>query len=154
MNFKKTPNLKTASVFPSSSKLVEISSVLADSHPRIIAQSLRQLGYSAEENIQIDYVKLAHHGSKFNTSNELLGLLDCHSFIISANGNNRYNFPHKEALARVLLHPSRDLAKHTRLIFNYDNQFIRRIFTEREMTTYNFSCFYPDKATNGYTITH
>lgn len=125
---------------------------LADSHPSIIVQSLKQLGYSAEIKLKVDYVKLAHHASKSNTSEQLLGLLDCDSFIISANGRNRYHFPHKEALARVLLHPGRDLSKHIKFIFNYDNEVIRRIFTERELATYNFSCLYPEKGSNGYTI--
>jgi len=125
---------------------------LADSHPSTIVQSLKQLGYSAKSKLKVDYVKLAHHGSKSNTSDELLTLLDCDSFIISANGKNRYHFPHKETLARILLHPHRDLSKHIKFIFNYDNEVIRSIFAEREFTTFNFSCLYPDKGTNGYTI--
>jgi len=126
---------------------------LADSHPTTVVRSLNQLGYSAESRLKIDYVKLSHHASKSNTSGELLSLLDCDSFIISANGKNRYHFPHKETFARILLHPDRDRSQHIRFIFNYDNEVLRSIFTDCELTAYNFSCLYPDKGTNGYTIT-
>lgn len=125
---------------------------LADSHPSTIVQSLKRLGYSAETRLKVDYVKLAHHGSKSNTNEKLVALLDCTSFIISANGKNRYCFPHKESLARILLHPYRDLAEHIRFIFNYDNPMIRHMFTERDYREYNFSCHYPQKGSNGYTI--
>lgn len=125
---------------------------LADSHPSKIVQSLRQLGYSAESKLRVDYVKLAHHGSKSNTSNELLALIDCTSFVISANGTNRYGLPHKETLSRILMHPNRNQRKHIKFIFNYDNEVIRNIFTESDYSSFNFSCLYPSKGTNGHTI--
>lgn len=125
---------------------------LADSHPSIIVQSLKQLGYSTESKLKVNYVKLSHHGSKFNTNEELLALLDCSSFIISANGKNHYHFPHKETLARILAHPYRDLSKHIQFIFNYDNDVLRNIFSESEFAKFNFSCLYPERGTNGYTV--
>lgn len=125
---------------------------LADSHPSTIVQSLKQLGYSAKSKLKVDHAKLSHHGSKSNTSEELLALLDCNSFIVSANGKNRYHFPHKETFARILSHPHRDLSKHIQFVFNYDNEVIRNIFTESEFTKFNFSCLYPGRGSNGYTI--
>lgn len=125
---------------------------LADSHPSTIVQSLKQLGYSAKSKLKVDYAKLSHHGSKSNTNEELLALLDCNSFIISANGKNRYHFPHKEMFARILSHPHRDLSKHIQFVFNYDNEVIRNIFTESEFAKFNFSCLYPERGSNGYTI--
>lgn len=125
---------------------------LGDSHPSIVVQSLKQLGYSAKSKLKVDYTKLSHHGSKSNTNEELLALLDCNTFIISANGKNRYHFPHKETLARILAHPYRDLSKHIQFIFNYDNDVIRNIFTESEFIKFNFSCLYPERGTNGHTI--
>ncbi len=125
---------------------------LADSHPSTIVQSVKQLGYSAESKLKVDWVKLSHHGSKSNTNEELLALLDCDSFIISANGKNRYHFPHKETLARILSHSQRDFSKHIRFVFNYDNEVMRRIFAESEFSKFNFSCLYPERGANGYTI--
>lgn len=125
---------------------------LADSHPSMVANELKKLGYSKENRLRVDYVKLSHHASRFNTSNDLLSLIDCQRFIISANGKNRYHFPHKEALARVLNYPERDFSTPIVFIFNYDNDILRNIFTNDEKLTYNFSCIYPKEHENGATI--
>jgi beta-lactamase superfamily II metal-dependent hydrolase len=125
---------------------------LADSHPSVIINELEKRGYSKENKLHVDYAKLSHHASKFNTSNELLSLLDCQRFIISANGKNRYYLPHKEALARVLCNPERDYSKPIVFIFNYDNHILKKIFTKDELLTYNFSCIHPDEHDYGATI--
>ena len=125
---------------------------LADSQPSTIIHALRGLGYSEAKPLKVDHVKVAHHGSKHNTNTELLTLIDSRSFLISANGNNPYNFPHKELLARILRHPNRSLDKPIEFIFNYDNAMLRSIFTAEEQKKLNFSCHFPPHGTNGYTI--
>jgi len=125
---------------------------LADSSPSVVIKSLIELGYSAENRFKVDLVKLSHHGSKFNTSNELISIIDCQKFVISANGKNRFYFPHKEALSRVVKNPLRDLSKKIIFYFNYDNEILRRIFSEDEKVTYNFSCEYPEGEGNVLTI--
>ncbi len=125
---------------------------LADSRPSVIANRLMNLGYTKKNKLRVDYVKLSHHGSKYNTNDELLSLLDCHKFVISANGKNRYYFPHKEALARVINHSERNFKKHLNFFFNYDNDVLRNIFTKDEMLTYNFSCIFPSEKEHGATI--
>ncbi|MBN1876729.1 MAG: MBL fold metallo-hydrolase [Anaerolineae bacterium] len=125
---------------------------LADSHPSIVVNSLKRLGYSRDRKLKVDLVKLSHHGSKFNTSDELLSLIQCDSFAISANGQNRDYFPHKECLARILCSSGRDLTNKVQFIFNYDNDTLRSIFSVEEFEKYNFECLYPDIGENGYTI--
>jgi beta-lactamase superfamily II metal-dependent hydrolase len=125
---------------------------LADSHPSVIVNTLMSLGFSKEHKLRVDYVKLSHHGSKHNTNNELLSLLDCDKFIISANGKNRHSFPHKEALARVIRNSERNSNKHLIFYFNYDNDVLRSIFTKDEMLNYNFSCIFPNENKHGAII--
>lgn len=125
---------------------------LSDSHPSLIAKALRRKGFSKEKRLKTDYIKLSHHGSKYNTNQELLELLDCHFFIISANGQNKYFLPHKEALARILTNPHRDMRKTIRFIFNYRNDVLESIFNSSDYTDFNFECLYPKEGENGYTI--
>jgi metal-dependent hydrolase (beta-lactamase superfamily II) len=125
---------------------------LSDSHPTFIANYLREIGYDINHRLSIDYTILAHHGSKSNTNSALLSLLDCNNFIISANGMNRYNFPHKEPLARILKLPFRDINNKIHFYFNYNNKLLREIFTSAEKELYNFECIYPEGNTNGITI--
>ena len=73
---------------------------MADAVPSVLIQSLRELGYSEENPVQCEYMTLSHHGSKGNTSLELLSLIRCNKYIITGNGMNTYNLPNKETLAR------------------------------------------------------
>ena len=46
-------------------------------------------------------MKVAHHGSKFSTSEKFLGLIKPKYSIISSGINNIYGHPHKELLERL-----------------------------------------------------
>ena len=46
--------------------------MLGDSFPQNVEAYLRSKGYSEDNPLEVDFVKVAHHGSKHNTSNELL----------------------------------------------------------------------------------
>ncbi|MFB9080575.1 ComEC/Rec2 family competence protein [Flavobacterium procerum] len=76
---------------------------LADGHPSDAVNGLKTLGYTKENPIKVNFVKVSHHGSKNNTSPELLTLIDTAVYVISANGiSNKH--PDKETMARILHH--------------------------------------------------
>ena len=116
--------------------------LLGDAKPSVVAHSLQELGYTPRKPMKVDYVKLSHHCSKKSISTELLSLIQCRNFIISTDGS-RYGLPHKEALARILLHPNRKAKYPIRFFFNHNNDVLRSIFTEGEKQKYNFQCIYP-----------
>jgi len=74
----------------------------SDSYPSVVVESLTQLGYSPENKLKVEFMQLAHHGSKFNTSVELLEMIDCNKFVISGDGKNNHKIPNKETMARVI----------------------------------------------------
>lgn len=86
---------------------------LGDSHPSVIVDALTDLGYSEENPIKAELVKLSHHGSKGNTSVELLKLIKSDKFIISTNGRT-HQHPHKQLLARLI-----NLKENISMFFNY-----------------------------------
>jgi len=108
---------------------------LADAHPTTIVSSLKKLGYSKENPIKIDLMKVSHHGSKGNTSPELLNLIKCNQFFISTNGN-RNGLPDKESIARIIAANS----GKTHLFFNYD--IFADMFLPEDKGNYNFECKY------------
>lgn len=75
---------------------------LADSHPSVVIDSLKKLGYSEANKLILDYMQIAHHGSRHNTCDELLQMIQCSDFIVSADGINKDNLPHKETLVRFI----------------------------------------------------
>lgn len=121
---------------------------LADSRAEIIEKSLKKLLYNDGDNkLKVDYMQISHHGSKNNTSNELLDLVDCSNFIICTNGGSgRSKHPDREVIARILYHPKREKKDTINLIFNYPLNEIQAnsglIFTEEELNAGN--CKYTD----------
>ncbi|MEZ9282298.1 MBL fold metallo-hydrolase [Vibrio lentus] len=88
---------------------------LSDSHPSVIVESLSKLGISKDEPLRLELVKISHHGSKYNTNDELLQLLDTKKFIFSSNGDF-HKLPHKRCVARVVSNNP-----DAELIFNYQH---------------------------------
>lgn len=104
--------------------------LLGDSIPSDIVSSLLELGYSKENKLKLDIVKVSHHGSKRNTCDGFLECIICDNFLISTNGGV-HQHPDKECLARII-----NLQKKPNLIFNYDRY--KRIFSPEELASNKF----------------
>jgi len=102
--------------------------LLGDAHNDIVIESLKKMGFSEENPLLLDYVKLSHHGSQYNTSPQFLKLISCQNFIISTNGQ-RHGLPNKLTLARII----NQFPKAT-LLFNYPD-LIERVFSADELVS-------------------
>lgn len=101
---------------------------LGDSYACTIVESLEKLGYTKQNKLTVDYVKLSHHGSSRNTSVEMLNLIECRSYLISTDGT-RHGHPHKRTLARIL-----DAHSENIIYFNYKDAFKGILSTSEEMS--------------------
>ncbi|MFD9860169.1 ComEC/Rec2 family competence protein [Streptomyces alboflavus] len=81
--------------------------------PRLVA-SIRPRAEDEGGRLRIDALKVAHHGSSKNVSNDLLGLLDCGRYLISTNGKV-HGHPDDIAIARIL----KNGGASKELVFNY-----------------------------------
>lgn len=102
---------------------------LGDSYACTIVESLEKLGYTKENKLSVDYVKLSHHGSHSNTSVEMLDLIECRNYLITTDGT-RHGHPHKRTLARILNAHSDNI-----IYFNYENV-LKGILLTSEVTSY------------------
>lgn len=102
---------------------------LADSHPSDIVDSLRELGYTESNRILCEWVKVTHHGSKANNSDELYSLINCENYLFSADGKNKHKLPTKESIARILRNENRDMNSTYNIYFTHDNEVLRSIFS-------------------------
>lgn len=75
--------------------------LLADSHPKEVCASLKDLGYSKERPVKVEFMQVAHHGSKANNNKELFELVDTQNYIISTNSSG-HGHPHKSVIARIV----------------------------------------------------
>lgn len=107
---------------------------LGDSHPSVIVSRLQELGYSISNKLKTDLMKISHHGSKANTSDELLSLIECHKFIISTHENTIHRLPNKETIARIVKHN-----KNCKIYFNYKTLIHKML--HNELGVGNFSAF-------------
>ncbi len=89
---------------------------LADAHPDMVCASLRRLlAARGIERLAVDAVKLAHHGSKGNTTDELMALITSPRYLFSSNGA-QFGHPDREAVQRVI---ARSAHPRPTLFFNY-----------------------------------
>ncbi|MDP5542487.1 MBL fold metallo-hydrolase [Pseudomonas aeruginosa] len=98
---------------------------LGDAHPSTVSAGLRLNNYTPETPIVAKLVKISHHGSKGNTNEELLSLLECSKFVISTDGS-RHGLPDKVTLARI--HKYKESAE---IYFNYQGT-LDDVYTESE----------------------
>lgn len=106
---------------------------LGDAHPQTIIDSLVDLDYSFEKPLEVEFVKLSHHGSKANTCVELLNLIQSDNFLISSNGS-KHKLPDKRCLARIISNKEK-----SNLYFNYP-ALASDIFLEQDLLDFpNFS---------------
>ncbi len=95
---------------------------LADAYHEVIAASLRRLLKQRGQTVlRVDAVKVAHHGSAGNISDDLLALIDSPRFLISTNGA-QFGHPDAEAVQRII---ARSVHQPPKLCFNYDSDTTR-----------------------------
>ncbi|MGG0153967.1 ComEC/Rec2 family competence protein [Bacillus mycoides] len=111
--------------------------MLGDSHPSVIEESLLELGYSSENKLKVDVVKVSHHGSKHNSSESLFNIIDCQNFIVSTDGKS-HGHPNKECFSRIV-HTRQNKQEDTNFYFNYD---LKSIFLKRDFEDFKINSTY------------
>jgi hypothetical protein len=74
---------------------------LGDAHTDAICESLRKLIPSGEKRLKVDAVKMSHHGSRHNISEDLMKLIDAKHFLVSTSGAI-HEHPDKPAIEAVI----------------------------------------------------
>jgi beta-lactamase superfamily II metal-dependent hydrolase len=98
---------------------------LGDSFPSVVCSSLKANHCSELSPLPCEFVKVSHHGSKANNSNELLKLIDSKKYIISTNGA-KHSHPNKQFLARLI-----NQNNNCEIFFNYPD-LINDIFSQED----------------------
>ena len=88
--------------------------LLGDAHAPTLAATLGRLaGATGAATLRLDAVKLAHHGSAANLSPDLLGRIECGTWLVSTDGS-LFQHPDDEAIHAVVRQ-----VPGARLLFNY-----------------------------------
>lgn len=114
-----------------------------DTTPDILTIALND--WALNHSLKFDLMKLPHHGSYRNISNQLLDLIDCNKYVIMTNGKNSC-LPDKKAFLKILKWRK---SKNTEFYFNYNEVISSLNFPLEELKTFNFSLHTPNNS-NGY----
>ena len=103
---------------------------LADAHMDVVIDQLQQVCVDeGTEQLHFDAIKISHHGSKYNTSNEFLELVTSDKYIFSTNGKGSTH-PDIETIFKIIT--SNNKRKKT-LVFNYKPLHIFRIIDKKDL---------------------
>lgn len=86
-------------------------------------------------------IKIPHHGSKKNYSNEFAKKTIAEKYLISTNGI-KHNHPDIETIVKILYY---NAGKEKHLYFNYNHQQIRNLLLKKESFNDNMIFYMPDK---------
>lgn len=103
--------------------------------------------FAPGEVVELDLVKIPHHGSPHNVSKELIDKVDCKRWVYSSNGSI-FNHPKDEAVARVI-----HFNDAPELIFNYRSD-ENKIWEEAAIQQlFGYTAVYPEAGKKGISIT-
>ena len=121
----------------------------ADAVPSVMVPALQPLARQRQQpgGLTLDAIKLCHHGSRANLTNDLLATVRAEHYVFSTNGAI-YNHPDDEAVARVLMHGGRQPT----LSFNYPTERNRRWAEPVLRATYGYQVRYPMAGQSGVSL--
>ena len=93
---------------------------MGDARPGRIVEGLLRLYPTGPFPLQFDAIKVSHHGSHYNTTVELMRLIDSQHFFITGGGEEER--PSEEALGRIICRPLSEGIECRTIHVNYPNQ--------------------------------
>ncbi|MDH5547991.1 MAG: MBL fold metallo-hydrolase [Gammaproteobacteria bacterium] len=119
-----------------------------DAHSHVLESSIKKvLEQTGAETLNIDALKVSHHGSKSNTSMELLKLINCQKYLFSTNGS-RHSHPDVETIARVI----KSNRKPVKLYFNYLSTTNKIWKKPKYINKYKYEAYYPSEDNPGLVV--
>lgn len=112
--------------------------LLGDAHAPTLAATLgRMAAATGAATLRLDAVKLAHHGSAANLSPELLGRIECGTWLVSTDGS-LFQHPDDEAIHAVVRQ-----VPGARLLFNYRSARTAPWDEPAMRAAHGYQAFYP-----------
>lgn len=102
---------------------------LSDAHCDVVTDAVLKLGYSVNNPLLVEFIKISHHGSDYNIDDKLLNLVNTNHYIILADGT-KSNLPSKRCVARIV-----KTNANSTISFNYE-RVAQSIFTEQDRMEY------------------
>lgn len=123
---------------------------LGDADIRQVTKSLYKYNYSSENPLDIEFVKLSHHGSKFNINKEFLSLIRTDNYIICKPYFGRTKLPDRETIAIIAKYATTRSKEALNIYITKDSNEKIKSFTDEknykfkieELNSFNQNIFY------------
>lgn len=89
-----------------------------DCTPKELNDALHSYNKTTGCPLELDLMKLPHHGSLRNITKNIFTEIACKNFVISTKVNKKYCFPHKETIAKLICYRN-NTDKTVNVYFNY-----------------------------------
>lgn len=109
-----------------------------DSTPEELRDALQYYNKINGAPLELDFMKLPHHGSTRNVTKNIFDEVTCSNFIISTKKNEKYYFPNKETIAKLIRYRER-ADKAINVYFNYQESLDVLGITAEELTENNIN---------------
>lgn len=118
----------------------ETSSILflGDANPTLVCDELEELDYKDNSKLKLDLVKISHHGSKHNTTKELLKRIECKNFYISTDSSGPYYHPNRETIILISTYSRESTDTPLNIFSNYKLN-VDRLLTKSEQSNLNIN---------------
>lgn len=107
-----------------------------DCTPSELLKAIRSYNKVYGTPLQLELMKLPHHGSVRNITKGIMAEIDCFKFVISTNVNRKYLFPNKETIAKLICY-RKTVDETINVYFNYQDSLNVLNITEKEQSEYN-----------------
>lgn len=119
----------------------------ADAFAPVLVDALARLAGRPAGRLPLDAVKMPHHGSRGNTSLELVKAVQCPNWLVSTNGK-QFQHPDDEALARAIIGSGPGVTLH----FNYRSEFNQLWASPALQQAHGFAARYPASEAEGVSL--
>jgi beta-lactamase superfamily II metal-dependent hydrolase len=120
---------------------------LADANRDVICESIKKLIPVGQERLKVDALKMSHHGSKGNISEDLMKLIDAKHYLVSTDGSIHHH-PDKPAIEAVL----RWSVRKPTLWFNYRSKQNARWAKAPKERDVSYTAYYPTEGSEGIVV--
>ena len=109
-----------------------------DAHSSVLSASLKAISLEVQGKIDVNALKVSHHGSNANFNLDIFEHINCSKFLISTNGK-QHQHPDPETIARII-----KFTANAELFFNYRTSQTECWNKPQKMEMYNYSVSFLD----------
>jgi beta-lactamase superfamily II metal-dependent hydrolase len=109
---------------------------LGDANPSLVCIEFDRLGFNKNNRLPLDLIKISHHGSLHNTTQNMLERICCMQYLISTDSSGPYYHPSRETLILIATY-GRPAPGHPIIIYsNYDLP-LEKLLNDDELKSLN-----------------